>query len=55
MAYFAATLPCFRLVNEPAVAWRQPQIGALGAILAHWSLSGTDPAVVSMANGVTRP
>lgn len=32
-------------------AWRQPQLGALGATLAHWTLAERDPTVVSIPTG----
>lgn len=31
--------------------WRRPQIGALGATLAHWSLSSREPTLISIPTG----
>jgi len=44
--------PGFRLFdgpNEPA--WRTPQLGALGALLAFWSLPRRSPALISLPTG----
>ena len=43
----------FRLFERPGVpAWRSPQLGALGAVSAHWTLHDTEPALVSLPTGV---
>jgi superfamily II DNA or RNA helicase len=42
----------FRLFTSlGAPAWRMPQIGALGAVMAHWSLPRGTPALVSIPTG----
>lgn len=39
------------LGDRTAGAWRRPQLGALGATLAHWTLAERDPTVVSIPTG----
>lgn len=39
------------LIDPKDKGWRSPQIGALGAILAHWSLDASEPALISMPTG----
>jgi superfamily II DNA or RNA helicase len=42
----------FRLFMAPGrPAWRHPQLGALGALLAHWSLPRRAPALISLPTG----
>jgi len=36
------------LLGDRANGWRRPQIGALGATMAHWSLADREPTVVSI-------
>lgn len=43
----------FRLLDTAApVAWRPPQLAALGAALAQWSLAGAEAPIVSVPTGV---
>lgn len=43
----------FRLYASPTVpSWRRPQLGALGAVLAHWSVRPDIPATVAIPTGV---
>lgn len=43
----------FRLFLQPGQpAWRLPQLGALGALTAHWSLPMAEPALVALPTGV---
>lgn len=39
----------FMSASRPA--WRKPQLGGLGALVAHWSLPNRPPAVVSIPTG----
>ncbi|MFC3484424.1 DEAD/DEAH box helicase [Amycolatopsis roodepoortensis] len=42
----------FRLYESAGKpAWRNPQLGALGALLAHWSLPKRTPALLSLPTG----
>jgi superfamily II DNA or RNA helicase len=42
----------FRLFDGlGAPAWRHPQLGSLGALLAHWSLPRRAPALISLPTG----
>jgi len=50
-AFFSRAAKKFRLVGSDGVGWRRPQIGALGAMLAHWSLDSREPTVVSTPTG----
>lgn len=50
--YFSRTDTGFLLFSGPArPAWRSPQLGALGAVAAHWSLGSNQPVLVSMPTG----
>lgn len=49
--FFKRAADHVRLLGHSAPAWRSPQLGALGAILAHWSLDEPDPTVVSIPTG----
>ena len=49
--FFRRAAAHVRLLGQTAPAWRSPQRGALGAILAHWSLDEPDPTVVSIPTG----
>ena len=40
----------FRAQGEPV--WREPQFAAIGAMVAQWSLSSSDPPLVSVPTGV---
>lgn len=31
--------------------WRPPQLGAIGALIAHWSLHTSTPALISLPTG----
>jgi superfamily II DNA or RNA helicase len=48
--FFQRAADHVRLFGQ-APSWRSPQRGALGAILAHWSLDEPDPTVVSIPTG----
>ena len=39
------------LLGDRANGWRRPQIGALGATMAHWSLADREPTVISIPTG----
>jgi len=41
----------FDLLGQAGDGWRRPQLGALGAIIAHWSLSHGEPTLVSVPTG----
>lgn len=49
-AFFPTIQHLFTLHGRE-VAWRPPQLGALGALLAHWSLGHRSSAVVSVPTG----
>ena len=51
MPFFPDTVGRFRLVGAPAPVWRPPQLGALGALLAHFSLGDREPPIVSIPTG----
>lgn len=43
----------FRLYASPSVpSWRRPQLGALGAVLGHWSVKPEIPATIAIPTGV---
>ena len=39
------------LLGDAASGWRRPQIGALGATMAHWALADREPTVISIPTG----
>lgn len=39
------------LLGDGEKSWRRPQIGALGATMAHWSLADREPTVISIPTG----
>lgn len=39
------------LLGDRAQGWRGPQLGALGATMAHWSLDEREPTVISIPTG----
>jgi superfamily II DNA or RNA helicase len=47
--FFKTSRSSFNLFG--AGRWRQPQLGALGAVLAHWSLGRHEPTVISIPTG----
>lgn len=49
--YFHQIAPTVSLMGRDGVGWRRPQRGALGAVLAHWSLGTAEPTVVSLPTG----
>jgi superfamily II DNA or RNA helicase len=49
--YYARASEHVGLLGRPGPGWRRPQFGALGAILAHWSLGELEPTVVSIPTG----
>lgn len=48
MGFFADEREAFELSRA---GWRAPQIGALGSLIAHWSLTPDEPALVSLPTG----
>ena len=51
--YYHSSRGAFRLFATPYVpAWRSPQLGALGALIAHWSLQRGTPALISIPTGI---
>jgi len=50
--YYVSGIANFRVYERPdRPRWRPPQLGALGALLKHWSLHPTVPALISMPTG----
>ncbi|MBA4179666.1 MAG: helicase [Anaerolinea sp.] len=49
--FFSVSLKHFRLMGDPQPQWRRPQLGALTAMVAHWSLNDADPCVLSIPTG----
>jgi superfamily II DNA or RNA helicase len=50
--YYTTGVATFRLYERPdRPRWRPPQLGALGALLKHWSLHRAIPALISMPTG----
>src|SRR5919199_100560 len=47
--FFDSTRGSFNLLGN--ATWRQPQLGAIGALLAHWSLGHDEPSVISIPTG----
>ena len=39
------------LLGDGRRPWRRPQLGALGAVMAHWSLGHDEPTVISIPTG----
>lgn len=48
MTMFASGRSTFKVVGG---AWRPPQRGALGALIAHWNLTPREPALISLPTG----
>lgn len=48
MGFFADERDAFELTRA---LWRDPQLGALGSLMAHWSLSQNEPALVCLPTG----
>ena len=48
VGYFADERDAFELTKAD---WRLPQLGALGSLMAHWTLAPQDPALVSLPTG----
>lgn len=48
MGYFADERDSFELTRA---GWRAPQLGALGALLVHWTLTPDEPGLVSLPTG----
>jgi superfamily II DNA or RNA helicase len=48
MEFFKNEREAFQLTNAQ---WRSPQLGALGSLLAHWTLTPDEPALVSLPTG----
>jgi len=49
--FFSVSLKHFRLMGDPQPQWRRPQLGALTAMVAHWSLNDAEPCVLSIPTG----
>lgn len=49
--FFKRVVDDVHLLGHRNEGWRTPQLGALGAILAHWSLADRDPTVISIPTG----
>jgi superfamily II DNA or RNA helicase len=47
--FFETSKSSFELLGHRN--WRRPQLGALGAVIAHWSLGRPEPTVVSIPTG----
>ena len=47
MGYFESARADFQL----SANWREPQIGAIAALLSHWTLRGDEPALISLPTG----
>lgn len=51
--FYAAGAQPFQLFASPGIpTWRQPQVAALGAVMAQWSLVGAEPPLISVPTGV---
>lgn len=48
MDFFKTEREAFQLTNAQ---WRAPQLGALGSLLAHWTIAPEEPALVSLPTG----
>jgi len=48
MSLFESGRTSFRIAAD---GWRAPQRGALGALLAHWTLTPAEPALISLPTG----
>src|SRR5438552_3360319 len=51
VSYFGRVAPRIKLFGSTPTGWRGPQIGALGAIISHWSLAESEPTVISIPTG----
>lgn len=49
--FFTRTAEQVNLLGNPHAGWRRPQLGAVGATMAHWSLDDPEPALVSIPTG----
>jgi superfamily II DNA or RNA helicase len=49
--FFIRTAGQVNLLGDPHAGWRRPQLGAVGATMAHWSLDDPEPALVSIPTG----
>lgn len=49
--FYALAAGHLDLLGDRAEGWRQPQLGALGATMAHWSLAERDATVISIPTG----
>ncbi|WP_133799473.1 DEAD/DEAH box helicase [Kribbella caucasensis] len=50
--HYSAEAASFRLFSRPGVpSWREAQLGALGALLAHWSIHDSQAALVAIPTG----
>jgi superfamily II DNA or RNA helicase len=49
--FYAGAAPSAALLPGRTGGWRRPQLGALGATLAHWSLASREPTLISIPTG----
>jgi len=49
--FFSRTAPNVSLMGARDGGWRAPQVGALGATLAHWSLAEREATLISIPTG----
>jgi len=49
--FYAVAGETAALLRGRSGGWRRPQIGALGATLAHWSLASREPTLISIPTG----
>jgi superfamily II DNA or RNA helicase len=50
-SWFVEAAPHVNLLGSGGEGWRRPQRGALGALMAHWSLTRPEPTVISIPTG----
>jgi superfamily II DNA or RNA helicase len=49
--FYESTVEVANLLGKREGGWREPQRGAIGAALAHWSLEKQQPALISIPTG----
>ena len=49
--YYSDSAHAITLTGPAGHAWRRPQVGALGAMVAHWSRTAHEPSLVSLPTG----
>jgi superfamily II DNA or RNA helicase len=50
-SFFVKARNACDLLGHSGEGWRQPQLGAVGAVVAHWSLESPEPTVISVPTG----